>query len=211
MNRSRKSKGIVIELTALLDVIFIMLFWVMMNVQNDGEAARQEAKERIAAAEQQVEHQKEENEELLREEKLRSEEEIEKVRQQAEQDIVELKESAKKMNKNAYANQMALEGYEQGLLITLNLTYDDTGELTISNGQKELGKISSLSRKEITEGLISALSSAGLDKDDVILCAMVYEGTASLYQDMQRIRVAVDEVKEYYNNLYCTYINTAKK
>ena len=35
MNRFSKSKGIVIELTALLDVIMIMLFWVMMNPPRD--------------------------------------------------------------------------------------------------------------------------------------------------------------------------------
>ena len=210
MNRSRKSKGIVIELTALLDVIFIMLFWVMMNVQNEGEAARQEAKERIAAAEQQVEQQKQETDELLRQEKLRSEAELENVRRQAQQEIKEAQESAKQLNMEAYANQMALEGYEQGLLITLSLTYDDTGELVVSNNKGEIGRVSLSSRSEISAGLISALSSAGREKDDVILCAMVYEGKASLYQDVRRISSAVDDVKITYKNFYCTYINTSK-
>ena len=33
MKAMKKNKEIVIELTALLDVIFIMLFWVMINVR----------------------------------------------------------------------------------------------------------------------------------------------------------------------------------
>ena len=32
MNSFRKNKGIVLELTSLLDVIMIMLFWVMTDV-----------------------------------------------------------------------------------------------------------------------------------------------------------------------------------
>lgn len=55
MNGYRKSKGIVIELTALLDVILIMLFWVMMNVQEDSESAMADAEKQTAAAQQQLE------------------------------------------------------------------------------------------------------------------------------------------------------------
>ena len=46
MNGYRKSKGIVIELTALLDVILIMLFWVMMNVQESQPSAVDQAEKR---------------------------------------------------------------------------------------------------------------------------------------------------------------------
>jgi len=60
MNRFSKSKGIVIELTALLDVIMIMLFWVMMNVQDSSKSASTAAEKKAAAAEQRLEETQEE-------------------------------------------------------------------------------------------------------------------------------------------------------
>ena len=49
-----KSKGIMIELTALLDVIFIMLFWTMSNAQLENQQIRNEAESKIAEAESEV-------------------------------------------------------------------------------------------------------------------------------------------------------------
>ena len=43
-----KNKGIAIELTALLDVILIMLFWVMMSMEHEKEVVHTEAEETIA-------------------------------------------------------------------------------------------------------------------------------------------------------------------
>ena len=37
-----KNKGIAIELTALLDVILIMLFWVMLNMDRETEKIKTE-------------------------------------------------------------------------------------------------------------------------------------------------------------------------
>ena len=49
-----KNKGIVIELTALLDVILIMMFWLMMNIQNSNDNIRTDAEQRVSQAEQEV-------------------------------------------------------------------------------------------------------------------------------------------------------------
>ena len=49
-----KNKGIVIELTALLDVILIMMFWLMMNIQNNNDNIRTDAEQRVSHAEQEV-------------------------------------------------------------------------------------------------------------------------------------------------------------
>ncbi|MBR6336797.1 MAG: hypothetical protein IKR76_03600 [Ruminococcus sp.] len=53
-----KQKGIVIELTSLLDVILIMLFFVMMQSSRQSESYREQADEEIAAAQAQTEQAK---------------------------------------------------------------------------------------------------------------------------------------------------------
>ena len=47
-----KGKGIIIELTALLDVILIMLFWVMMNMKDETEAVQNEAEAKVSEVQQ---------------------------------------------------------------------------------------------------------------------------------------------------------------
>lgn len=49
-----KQKGIIIELTSLLDVILIMLFWVMMNSNQQSESYRDKADAEIEAANEQT-------------------------------------------------------------------------------------------------------------------------------------------------------------
>ena len=49
-----KSKGIIIELTSLLDVILIMLFFVMMQSGQQTESAVKAADEKVAAAQQET-------------------------------------------------------------------------------------------------------------------------------------------------------------
>ena len=50
MNGFRKNKGIIIELTSLLDIIMIMLFWVMLNVSNNAQDIEKKAQEKIDEA-----------------------------------------------------------------------------------------------------------------------------------------------------------------
>lgn len=50
-----KQKGIIIELTSLLDVILIMLFFVMMQSGRQSEEYREQADKEIAAAQEQTE------------------------------------------------------------------------------------------------------------------------------------------------------------
>lgn len=44
MNGFRKNKGIVLELTSLLDVIMIMLFWVMTDVSASADSQKEDEK-----------------------------------------------------------------------------------------------------------------------------------------------------------------------
>lgn len=211
-----KNKGIVIELTALLDVILIMMFWLMMNLQNNNDNIRAEAEERISQAEQQVqsaeenvsEYKKLADEAVAEMEKMQAE--LEEIRQNTEKEIAEAWKKAASINDNATANQYALDKYEQGFLITINLRYNENSGIFISDNTGILEE-AIITPEDISEKLISAVENSGLSQNDVIMCAMTYDGSEALYRDVRTIRTAVYDIKEIYPNLYCTYINTKER
>lgn len=55
-----KNKGLIIELTSLLDVILIMLFWVMMNSSGKAEQAEENARIQAEQADAQIQQIKDE-------------------------------------------------------------------------------------------------------------------------------------------------------
>ncbi|MBQ9808764.1 MAG: hypothetical protein IJM55_07840 [Ruminococcus sp.] len=198
MNGYRKSKGIVIELTALLDVIMIMLFWVMMSIQDGSDAVKAEADQKVAAAQQQL---------------IETEAELDALKAELEENDANLQRvlnMARSINSDAAANMEALLGYEQGMLITLNIRYDDDGQLFIFNSDQKLGQAKISSQAEIADAIVEALGKAGLEESDVILCAMIYDGSESLYRDVRTVNAAVNSVRGIYKNFYCAYINTAR-
>lgn len=65
MNGFSKNKGLIIELTSLLDVILIMLFWVMMNSSGKAEEAENNARRQIEEANAEVTRIEEETSEKL--------------------------------------------------------------------------------------------------------------------------------------------------
>lgn len=192
MNGYHKNKGIVIELTALLDVILIMLFWVMMNVQNGDKTTAENAAKKAAAAEQQLE--------IVREELDAKTNQLERLTSMLEN-----------IDKNAADNQQALTDYENGMLITLDICYDLSGKLIIYNSNGKLGETKIYSETEICDCIMQALENADLKRNDVILCTLIYDGSTSLYRDVKAVNTAVDMVREEYVNFYCAYINTAQK
>lgn len=188
MGGFHKSKGIVIELTALLDVIMIMLFWVMLNVQDSSEQTKAEAQQQVAEIQQ----------------------ELDAVKTESDAEIARIWQKAEDINKEATANQQALIGYEQGMLVTLNIKYDTDGMLYVSDYQEQLGKASMDSQQEIYNMIVSSIEKAGLKQDDVILCALVYDSKNSLYKHVTKVKKAVEDVRNVYGSLYCTYIDTSK-
>lgn len=195
MNSYRKSKGIVIELTALLDVILIMLFWIMMNVQEAGESAMADAEKRASAAQQQLEETQNELNRLT----------------EKNAELLKKWSAAENLNQEAAANQEALIGYEQGKLITLDVEYDTDGKLYVYNSDERLGSVSLNSVTEISRCIIDSLEKAGLEENDVILCVLIYDGSVSLYKDVKTVNAAIDVVRDLYKNFYCAYINTAER
>lgn len=199
MNGFHKNKGIVIELTALLDVILIMLFWVIMDMQDNSEKIREDADSRIASAES-----------MLEEERKNAESRIEQINADAQSRIDEAMEKAEDLDSRAAGNQQALDGYKQGLLVTLNLKYNNGGRLFISKAEDELGSVSLAGNGDISSEIINALDGSGLSEGDAVLCAFVYDGSSALYRDVQNVISAVERVTDTYENFYCTYINTTR-
>ena len=194
MNGFHKSKGIVIELTALLDVIMIMLFWVMMSVKDSSEQAKAEADNRVSVVERQL---------------ADTQDELDSVRAETDAEIARVWEIAENADKKAADTQKALHGYEQGMLVTLNIKYDTDGMLYVSNYAEQLGKASISSEDDMYELIISALQKAGLKEDDIILCALVYDSKNSLYKHVKNVKAAVERVRSVYKSFYCTYIDTS--
>jgi hypothetical protein len=194
MNGFHKSKGIVIELTALLDVIMIMLFWVMMSVKDSSEQAKAEADSRVSVVERQL---------------ADTQDELDSVRAETDAEIARVWEIAENVDKKAADTQKALHGYEQGMLVTLNIKYDTDGMLYVSNYAEQLGKASISSEDDMYQLIISALQKAGLKEDDIILCALVYDSKNSLYKHVKNVKAAVERVRNVYKSFYCTYIDTS--
>ena len=191
-----RNKGIAIELTALLDVILIMLFWVMLNMERENERVKTEAAEQAAAYEQQV---AEMSDEL---DTVRSDHD--RLQTEFDRYVSENSESI------AAANQKALDEFAEGRMITLNLTYDAVGKLYILGEEGELGHTLLTGREDIAGSIEKVLDESGLGEDDVILCALVYDGDRALYSDVKLITAAADDVGRKYNNFYCTYINISR-
>ena len=194
-----KNKGIVIELTALLDVIFIMLFWVMINVQENGAKVKEDADSRIAEAQAQVVQAQEE-----------AAEQVESIREQADSEIQRAHEQLERIDSNAAANQQALDDFGDGLMLTISLRYEPGGKLTVFNGDDELGTADIISESEVYTEIVASLGKAGIERDDVVLCASVYDGSRALYRDVNEVSAAVSRVGKSYKNFYCTFINTAR-
>ena len=195
-----KGKGIIIELTALLDVILIMLFWVMMNMKDETEAVQNEAEAKVSKVQQKY-SQLVEDYELLEMDK-------DEMSSEYEEEVNFLQDKLDNLDTDAAVNQRALDRYTEGLPVMLNLKYDSVGKLFVYDDESEIGKTLLISKDKVAECIMDSLEAADMSEDDVILCALVYDGERALYRDVKMVRDAIDEVGVEYRHFYCTYINT---
>ncbi len=188
-----RNRGIAIELTALLDVILIMLFWVMLNMENETDRVKTEAAEAVA-----------EQQERFDRASAELESELDAVKEQYERFLDENADDI------AVANQKALDEFAEGRMFTLNLSYDAVGKLFILDENGEIAHTMLNSEQEIADSISKVREESGLDKDDVILCAFVYDGSRALYRDVNMVSAAAGEVGKDYERFYCTYINISR-
>ena len=198
-----KHKGVIIELTALLDVIFIMLFWVMMNLKEQNENNIQQLESSHVQEIENIENQYESEIDSLN---SRHEKEISDISAEYEHQISELQEIAE--NNNSWEYHQALENFSDGKIIKLE--YDSAGKLYISSDGRELDSTVVNSSETIKKCISDVLHENNFGNDDIILCAFIYDGSRSTYRSRENIIEAVENIKKDYNNFYCTTINLNK-
>ena len=191
-----KQKGIIIELTSLLDVIFIILFWVMMQMQQQQTQMQTDTEEQLAQAAQQVE-------EALQQ--------VEEIRTEADQKIAEAWKTAEELNEKAFANQKALDSFSQGNLITIYLEYVPDGIISVSEQRENLAEFSlELSETVISERILQAIENSEIGENQVILCALIYDGDTALYKDVLKLNAVLKQISAERPDLYCATMNTAR-
>ena len=197
-----KNKGVIIELTALLDVIFIMLFWVMMQLK---EQNKNDIRQLESSHVQEIENINNQHESEINNLNSRHEEELNNLISEYENQIRDLQKTAE--NSNSWEYQQALENFSENKIIKLE--YDSIGILDISLDGNELDSTRANS-SEIVQKCISDVLENNFSNDDIILCAFIYDGSSSTYQSKENIIEAVENIKKDYNNFYCTTINLNK-
>ncbi|MDE6798170.1 MAG: hypothetical protein K2J36_09195 [Ruminococcus sp.] len=93
----------------------------------------------------------------------------------------------------------------------IDLCYDISGEVIISDNNNTIGQTDILSYTNISQELINSFENSGFSTDNTIICAVTYNGSQALYKDIRAVRMAVDEVKKIYPSFYCTYINNKER
>ncbi|MBO5575571.1 MAG: hypothetical protein J5956_04660 [Ruminococcus sp.] len=188
MNGFRKNKGIIIELTSLLDIIMIMLFWVMLNVSNNAQDIEKKAQEKIDEA----------NAKTVQ------------AQQDAQEQIDKIKEENKATELAAKNMQDALDGFSSGMMVSVEMRYSDGKDVIyVSRNNSEPAAVEV--NDKLNEELSKALDSYGLTKDSIILAAFMYDGDKVLYRDVNKVLDTLGKIKGNYKNIYFTQINTTKQ
>ena len=188
MNGFRKNKGIIIELTSLLDIIMIMLFWVMLNVSNNAQDIEKKAQEKIDEA----------NSKTVQ------------AQQDAQEQIDKIKEENKATELAAKNMQDALDGFSSGMMVSVEMRYSGGKDVIyVSRNNSEPAAVEV--NDKLNEELSKALDSYGLTKDSIILAAFMYDGDKVLYRDVNKVLDTLGKIKGNYKNIYFTQINTTKQ
>ena len=188
MNGFRKNKGIIIELTSLLDIIMIMLFWVMLNVSNNAQDIEKKAQEKIDEA----------NAKTVQ------------AQQDAQEQIDKIREENKATELAAKNMQDSLDGFSSGMMVSVEMRYSggkDVIYVSRNNSEPTAVEVND----KLNEELSKALDSYGLTKDSIILAAFMYDGDKVLYRDVNKVLDTLGKIKGNYKNIYFTQINTTKQ
>ena len=195
-----KNKGLVIELTSLLDVILIMLFWVMMVSSDKADKAEQKAKEKVVAANAAAAVQ-------IDEANSRADEEIQKAQEAAQKQVDELREEYSRYEEFA----STVEGFQNGEMLSISITYVDSQELlSFTHKGEQISSVALTTYSNIEYEIRRVLDTLP-NKDGIILAAFIYDGNTALYRDVAAVRKALESLRKDYTGIYFAYINTSGK
>lgn len=175
-----KNKGLVIELTSLLDVILIMLFWVMMVSSDKAGKAEEDAQAQAA-------------------------QQIAEANAKAEAFIAENKAQLEMLEEYV----KTVEGFEKGEMLSISITYVDSSEtLSFAHGGEQISSVVLTGYSNI-EYEIRRVIDMLPNRDGIILAAFVYDGNTALYKDVEAVRNALEKLRLDYKSIYFAYINTS--
>ena len=186
-----KNKGLIIELTSLLDVILIMLFWVMMVTSDKAEKAEQNAEAKVQQANVQAQ-------ERIDEAKENADRYINERLAEQKEEIAKLDEYAK-----------TLEGFENGEMLSISITYVDSSEmLSFTRSGEQISSVALTVYSDVEKEIRKVLDMLP-NKNGIILAAFIYDGNTALYRDVKAVRNALESLRKDYGGIYFAYINTS--
>ena len=156
-----KFREIILDFTSLLDVIMIILFWFVLNYQNQAKQQIAQAEQAAAAAVAQAEAQQEQADALA---------------EQAQQAIAIMEAE----NSAQAENNKAILAFSDDEIIKLNLCPEEEGwYLKVYKGETQKGKISDRNPKGISSQLKKIFEEQGYAPDATMLCIFNYDGYAA--------------------------------
>ena len=188
----RKRKSVIVELTSLLDVIFIMLFMVMNQSQTAAEEAQSDAAAEVAAAQVQVEA---------------MEEEVEGYRviiDEVEADRLNLESIKNKLN--------SYEVFEEYATIISVSVLDHSYKRTIivENGGETVNTDFSWDNMDYAESSLNeTLNSCIKDSENPVFIVFSYNGDKIYRQDYNMVSEVMTKVQGGYENVYIKFDDTS--
>lgn len=190
----RKRKSVVVELTSLLDVIFIMLFMVMNRSQTAAEEAQNTARQEISAAQSQVEE---------------MQTEVDSYRE-----IIDEVE-AERANLESVKNKLnSYEIFDEYASIVSVFVIDNTYKRTIkveSGGEAVTIDYGWDNMDYASQALEKALNDCIADSGNPVFIVFSYNGDKLYRQDYTLVSDVMTEVHGGYENVYIKFNDTAKK
>ena len=191
----KRIREIILDFTPLLDVTLIILFYfILFSHMGAAEAQQKADRERADAAAAQTAA-------------AQHMEEAEQLMQQAEFERRVLAEAGG----NGAMLEQAVEEYAAGRNIKLLLTMNGKSwTLRVRRGNAR-DTLAELHSAEDLSMLTAALRKAEYQKDDIILCELIYDadedGTNQAYQDVRQI---LEQVREAFPHIYISETDLSK-
>lgn len=189
----RKRKSVIVELTSLLDVIFIMLFMVMNQSQTAAEEAQSNAAAEIAAAQVQLEA---------------MEEEVEGYRviiDEVEADRLNLESIKNKLNSYEVFKEYA------AIISVSVLEHSYKRTIIVENGGEAVNTDFNWDNMDYAESaLTDTLNGCIKDSENPVFIVFSYDGDKIYRQDYNMISEVMTEVQGGYENVYIKFDDTSK-
>lgn len=102
-----------------------------------------------------------------------------------------------------------VEGFENGEMLTISVTYTDGADvLSFSRSDKLISSMVMDKHTDAKAQLMLVLGNVSTE-DNIILCAFIYDGSTVLYRDVQAVKTAFEEIRDDFDNVYFTMVNTS--